>query len=73
MPNPFLNVFPATSTLGRGATIPQSRLWVRFPQFPTLTLQDANTGRALYHSLQSKLDKRFSHGLNSSGHTHFRS
>lgn len=64
VPNPFLNIFPANSTLGRGATIPQNRLWVRFPQFTTLTLQGANTGRALYHSLQMKADKRLSHGLN---------
>jgi len=64
LPNPFLNVFPATSTLGRGATITQNRLWVRFPQFTTLTMQGANTGRALYHSMQMKADKRLSHGLN---------
>src|SRR5260221_4568244 len=62
--NPFLGVFPATSTLGRGSTVTQSRLWVRFPQFTTLTEQGANTGRALYHSMQTKLDKRLSHGAN---------
>ncbi len=64
VPNPFLNVFPATSTLGRGSTITQNRLWVRFPQFTSLTMQGANTGRALYHSMQMKVDKRLSHGLN---------
>jgi len=64
LPNPFLNVFPATSTLGRGATITQNRLWVRFPQFTSLTMQGANTGRALYHSMQMKLDKRLTRGLN---------
>ncbi len=64
IPNPFLNVLPGTSTLGRGATTTQSRLWPRFPQYTTLTLQGANTGRALYHSLQTKLDKRLSRGLN---------
>ncbi|MBL8227989.1 MAG: TonB-dependent receptor [Bryobacterales bacterium] len=64
VPNPFLNVFPSTSTLGRGATLTQSRFWVRFPQYTTLTLNGAPTGRALYHSMQMKVDKRFSHGLN---------
>jgi hypothetical protein len=64
IPNPFLNVFPGRSTLGRGATTTLSRLWPRFPQYTTLTLQGANTGRALYHSLQTKLDKRLTHGLN---------
>ncbi|HTM47215.1 MAG TPA: TonB-dependent receptor [Bryobacteraceae bacterium] len=64
VPNPFLGVFPATSTLGRGATITQSRLWPMFPQFTTLTGQGFNTGQALYHSLQMKADKRLSGGLN---------
>src|SRR6185295_9310869 len=50
--------------LGRGATVTQNRLWVRFPQFTTLTLQGANTGSAIYHSLQMKADKRLSRGLN---------
>ena len=64
IPNPFLNLFPATSTLGRGATITQNRLWGRYPQFTTLTLQGANTGNSMYHSLQMKVDKRLSHGFN---------
>src|SRR5262249_6425282 len=63
VPNPFLGVFPTTSTLGRGATITQNRLWARTPQFTTLTLQGATPGRALYTSLQMKLDKRLSQGL----------
>jgi hypothetical protein len=64
VPNPFLGAFPPASNLGQGTTITQNRLWVRYPQFTTLTLQGANTGRALYHALQVKADKRFSHGLN---------
>jgi hypothetical protein len=64
VPNPFLNVFPSTSTLGRGSTVTQSRLWVRFPQYTTLTMNGVPTGRALYHSMQMKVDKRLSHGLN---------
>lgn len=64
IPNPFLNVFPATLTLGTGSTVPQSRLWVWYPQFTSLTMQGANTGRALYHSMQMKVDKRLTHGLN---------
>jgi hypothetical protein len=63
IPNPFLNIFPATSTLGSGATIPQSRLWVQYPQFTTLTVQGANTGAAIYHALQIKADKRLTHGM----------
>jgi len=64
IPNPFLGVFPATSTLGTGSTIAQSRLWVAYPQFTTLTDEGANTGAAIYHALQVKAEKRLSHGLN---------
>ncbi len=64
VPNPFLGVFPATSTLGTGATIIQRRLWPAFPQFTTLTMEGANTGRAIYHALHLKVEKRLTHGLN---------
>lgn len=63
VPNPFFGLFPATSTLGQSSTITQNRLWVRFPQFTTVTLQAAPTGRALYHALHAKADKRLTHGL----------
>ncbi len=62
-PNPFLGVLPANSTLGQGATIVQRRLWPAYPQFTTLTVQGANTGRAVYHALQVKVEKRLTHGL----------
>ncbi|MDP2998333.1 MAG: carboxypeptidase regulatory-like domain-containing protein [Bryobacterales bacterium] len=61
--NPFLNLFPATSTLGQGSTITQNRLWVQYPQFTSLTVQGANTGRSIYHALQTKVEKRLTHGL----------
>ncbi|MBI3695026.1 MAG: carboxypeptidase regulatory-like domain-containing protein, partial [Acidobacteria bacterium] len=64
VPNPFLGVFPATSALGTGSTIVQRRLWPAFPQFTSLTVEGANTGRAIYHALQLKVEKRLTHGLN---------
>ncbi|MGB9605148.1 MAG: hypothetical protein ACPL88_04630 [Bryobacteraceae bacterium] len=63
VPNPFLGLFPATSTLGQSSTITQNRVWVRFPQFTSVTLNAAPTGRALYHALHAKADKRLTHGL----------
>jgi len=63
VPNPFYGVFPATSTLGQSSTVTQNRLWVRFPQFTSATLNAAPTGRALYHALHAKADKRLTHGL----------
>lgn len=38
--------------------------WLRFPQFSSLTIHGANTQEGIYHSLQTKLDKHLSHGLN---------
>jgi hypothetical protein len=63
VPNPFLGVLPANTILGTGATITQNRLWVRYPQFTTVTIQGANTGKAVYHALQLKADKRMTKGL----------
>ncbi len=61
--NPFLGVFPATSTLGQGTTLTRSRFWVHLPQFTTVNMLGANAGRALYHGFQVRLQKRLSHGL----------
>ena len=61
--NPFLGVFPPTSTLGQGANVTQNRLWTRFPQFTTVNIIGSNTARATYHGLQMRVQKRFSHGL----------
>jgi hypothetical protein len=61
--NPFLGVFPATSTLGQGTTVSQRQLWLEYPQFTSLTMDSANTGRSVYHALQTKVDKRLTRGL----------
>ncbi len=63
VPNPFFGLAPANSTLGAANTIVQSRLWPAYPQFATLTVNGANTGRAIYHALMLKGEKRFSHGF----------
>jgi len=63
VPNPFLGVLPSNSVLGQGATITQNRLWPRFPQFTSLNIQGANTGKAIYHALHLKVDKRMTNGL----------
>lgn len=62
--NPFHGILSPSSALGNSARTTQGRFWVRFPQFRSLTIQGANTRKAIYHSLQTKIDKRLSHGLN---------
>ncbi|MFB3905063.1 MAG: carboxypeptidase regulatory-like domain-containing protein [Acidobacteriota bacterium] len=63
VPNPFLGIFDPTSSLGQGKTKPQSQFWKLYPQYGTLTMEGANTGRAVYHAMQSKVEKRFSQGF----------
>ncbi|MFB3829334.1 MAG: carboxypeptidase regulatory-like domain-containing protein [Bryobacteraceae bacterium] len=69
--NPFLGIFDAMSLLGKGEKIPQGRLWKRYPQYAasqlwgaSLSLEGAPTGRAVFHAWESRVEKRFSHGLN---------
>jgi hypothetical protein len=63
VPNPFLGILPGVSTLGQGATVRATQLTRFYPQFSTVTMQRNNDGRVLYHSLQTRLQKRFSNGL----------
>lgn len=46
-----------------GATITQSQLLRPFPQFTNVTLQRADTNRAMYHAAYFKVQRRFSQGL----------
>jgi hypothetical protein len=63
VPNPFYGLIPTTTSLGAGTTIQQRQLWLRYPQYTSVTLQGANTGRAVYHALQTNISKRLSHNL----------
>ena len=63
VPNPFLGLLPAVSTLGQGSTVRATQLIKTYPQLSTVTMQRNNDGRVLYHSLQARVQKRFSNGL----------
>jgi hypothetical protein len=63
VPNPFLGILPAVSTLGQGSTVKATQLTKTYPQMNTVTMQRNNDGRVLYHSLQARVQKRFSNGL----------
>jgi hypothetical protein len=67
VPNPFLtlpaNQRPAaTSILGR-ATISVAQLLRPFPQFGNVVSYNMNEAHATYHSLQLRIERRFSDGL----------
>ncbi len=63
VPSPFLGIFEPSSNLGTGSTITQGQLWKQYPQYVSLFLEGSNTGRTIYHALQSKVEKRLQHGF----------
>ncbi|MCC6589018.1 MAG: TonB-dependent receptor [Bryobacterales bacterium] len=60
--NPFYGQVPAGTSLGT-PTIARAQLLRPYPQFTTVTLYRNNIGHSTYHSFQSRIEKRFSHGL----------
>ncbi len=61
--NPFYGILPPSSSRGSGANITANALKVRFPQFSSVTQALTNGPWGRYHGLQTRWEKRFSHGL----------
>lgn len=62
VPNPFYQLLPATATPAlRGNNIARERLLRPYPQFDSVNTT-TNEGYSWYHSLQLRLEKRFSKG-----------
>jgi hypothetical protein len=64
LPNPFAGLLPGTGR--NGASIGRSALFAAYPQFTSVTTTN-NQGYSWYHSLQMKIDKRFSRGFTMQG------
>jgi hypothetical protein len=62
-PNPFVGIFPATTTDGTAANIGVETLMTAYPQFGTVTEDGVNSGTTQYNSLQVSIEKRTSHGI----------
>ncbi len=64
-PNPFLGLI-AGQSLGTSSTEPVSQLLSPYPEFPTggVTMQNSSAGDSFFQSLNVRLEKRYSHGLN---------
>ncbi|HEY3440164.1 MAG TPA: TonB-dependent receptor [Paludibaculum sp.] len=60
--NPYFGQIPANTSLGT-ATIARGQLLRPYPRFTTVTLYRNNIGHSTYHSLQARVEKRFSQGL----------
>jgi hypothetical protein len=61
--NPFYPLLPGTSL--SGTTVARSQLLLPFPQF-TAVNYNTNQGYSYYHAMQTRFEKRFSHGFQSS-------
>jgi hypothetical protein len=60
--NPFFGYITGSSALA-GRTVQQSQLLRPYPQYTGVTRNAPAYGNTVYHSMQLKLEKRFSHGL----------
>jgi hypothetical protein len=62
VPNPFFNILPAATNLGR-ATTTASQLLRPYPWLTGLTQQWGAMAHSSYHALQTKFRKRYGYGL----------
>jgi len=66
VPNPYFGLIPQSSSLG-GPTIARQQLLRLYPRFTTVAFYRNNVGHSTYHSLQTRLERRFSKGLSLTG------
>jgi hypothetical protein len=62
VPNPMAGLIPNNAALN-GDTIPREQLLLPFPHYGGITVNNIPIGRQDYHAMQSRLTKRFSHGM----------
>lgn len=62
VPNPYYGQIPATSSIG-GPLVAEQQLLRPYPRFTSVTLYRNNVGHSTYHSLQTRLERRFASGL----------
>jgi len=73
VPNPFAGNCPPPNTaactgpvlsggVGTNFTVPQAQLLLPFPQWDNVDLEEPNNRDSIYHSMQMKVQKRFSAG-----------
>ncbi len=62
VPNPFFGRIPGSSSIG-GPTVTRAQLLKPFPRFTAVSFYRQNVGNTNYHSLQVRLERRFSSGF----------
>ena len=63
VPNPFFGILSPATGRGGSPTITANQLQVRFPHFTSVEQTLTNGPWARYHSLQSRWEKRMTHGV----------
>jgi hypothetical protein len=64
--NPFFGIITIPGPLSQ-PTISRSQLLSTYPQFTSIRLLRQTEGKSYYHSLQSSINKRYSHGIQLGG------
>jgi hypothetical protein len=62
VPNPFAGLIPTSASLN-GSTISRQSLLTPLPQFTGITLQSTNAASSYFHSMDVRVEKRYSHGI----------
>jgi hypothetical protein len=62
VPNPYYGQIPSSSSLAT-LNIPRHQLLRPYPRFTTVAFYRNNVGHSTYHSLQTRLERRFSGGV----------
>lgn len=62
VPNPFAGLIPGSASLN-GSTVSRQTLLLPYPQFTGITLQAPNAFSSYFHSMDVRVEKRYSHGL----------
>jgi hypothetical protein len=67
--NPFASLIPGTNL--NGSTVPRQQLLEAFPEFTGVTRRALPEGSSYFHSLQARVEKRFSRGVQLLGNYFF--
>lgn len=68
VPNPFNGIITNPQSALSGPTTQLQRLLRPYPQYTGVSGATPNIGNSIYHALQIRMEKRFSHGMTLLGH-----
>jgi hypothetical protein len=63
VPNPFYGVITDPTSAIAGPQVARRVLMLPYPQYTTVSSENPSLGNSIYHSLQTKVEKRFSRGF----------